>query len=121
MRCGGDKRYKRRLIDITQRRMLSANDEVEFVAEDAVTIIDGEMDEQRDGAKRDRRKRPLPDVAQPPLPRGLRASASGRDDPRDSRRSRAPSFGRANRPRRISPIVDRAGISNPQGLRRELA
>src|SRR5690242_2300613 len=121
MRNAGDERHKRRLIDITQRRMLSANDEVEFVAENTVTIVDGEMDEQRDGAKHGRRKRPLPDVAQPPLPRGLRASASERDDPRDNRRSRAPSFGRANRPRRISPAADRAGISNPQGLRRELA
>jgi hypothetical protein len=53
-----DQRHERRLVDIAERRVLAANDEIQLVAEDAIAVVDGEV-----GQKTDRRQhngRPQP-------------------------------------------------------------
>ena len=55
LRPRGEQRHERGLIDVTELRMEAADDEVEFVAEEAVVRVGDEV-EQGDRRRRDGRR-----------------------------------------------------------------
>ena len=53
MRRARDQRNKGRLVHIAECRMLATDDEIEFVAEDTVPIVDGQMEQEARCGQRD--------------------------------------------------------------------